>query len=174
MICRTLSLIANSTWLSDASAAVFTADTCESCLGRHPFLRKIITTGERFSLSQNSCVFTQCSGDDNAPEHERSKEICHDYYIVDHVKIWLSTLNHCLFHSLLSIYKESFPRHIGKISIKTLRLDANEAFSLRSDFPNPSRLWHTFGTTHKNLGHQTSHLEQLKTEFSWSGTPSKF
>ena len=74
MICRTLSLIANSTWLSDASAAVFTADMCEFCLGSHPFLRKIITNGKRYGLSQNSCVFTQCTGDHNAPEHEKRKK----------------------------------------------------------------------------------------------------
>ena len=59
MICRTLSLIANSTWLSDASAAVLTADTCEFCLGRHPFLRKIITNGERFSLIARTHVSSQ-------------------------------------------------------------------------------------------------------------------
>ena len=137
---------------SDASAAVFTADMCEFCLGSHPFLRKIITDGERFSLSQNhmsseSAVVTTT--------RLKTKEV--NKYVMT-VRL--------LCHYLLSIFKESFPRHSGKIPIKTLRLDANEAFSLRSDFPNPSRLWHTFGTTHKNLGHQTSHLEQLIKEFS--------
>ena len=147
MICRTLSLIANSTWLSDASAAVLTADTCEFCLGRHPFLRKIITTGERFSLSQNSCVFTQCSGDDNAPEHERSKEICHDYYIVDHVKNWPSTLNHCSSTPYFQSFKKVFLGILARFQSK-----------LWGWMQMKHSRWEVISQIHRGCG---THLEQL-------------